>query len=205
LPETAFVFCCLNQSYKIEPGLFALWMRLLSAVSESALWLLEENRWVKANLQKEAVRHGIAPQRLLFAPVRPLAEHLARYALADLALDTFPYTSHTTGSDALWAGCPLVTIMGETFPSRVAASLLRNAGLEELIVRSFAEYEALALELPRDRPRLEALRRKLRETRDTLPLFDSPRLVRALEAAYRHMWKLFAEGKPAEAFDVREP
>jgi predicted O-linked N-acetylglucosamine transferase (SPINDLY family) len=204
LPETGVVFCCFNQSYKIEPSLFAIWMRLLRGVPDSVLWLLEENRWSPDNLRKEAVRHGVSVERLVFAPVRPLAEHLARYALADLVVDTFPYTSHTTGSDALWASCPTVTIMGETFASRVAASLLRNVGLEQLIARSFAEYEALALALAHDRPRLEALRRHLREHRETLPLFDSPRFVRGLEAAYAQMWERFAEGETPQAFDVRE-
>ena len=204
LPDTGLVFCCFNQSYKIEPSLFAIWMRLLSGVPDSVLWLLEENRWSPDSLRKQAVRHGVSAGRLVFAPVRPLAEHLARYALADLVLDTFPYTSHTTGSDALWAGCPMVTIIGETFASRVAASLLRNVGLEPLIAHSFAEYEALALALAHDRPRLAALRRQLRAEPDKLPLFDSPRFTRGLEAAYRRMWKQFSEGKAPEAFDVRE-
>jgi predicted O-linked N-acetylglucosamine transferase (SPINDLY family) len=204
LAETDLVFCNFNQSYKIEPSLFALWMRLLSRVPDSVLWLLEENRWAKANLRKEAARHGVSPERLVFAPIRPLTEHLARYALADLVLDTFPYTSHTTGSDALWAGCPMLTTMGETFATRVAASLLLNVGLGQLIARSFAEYETLALDLARDRPRLEALRRQLREQRDTAPLFDSPRFTRGLETAYRRMWERFAEGLAPEAFDVRE-
>jgi predicted O-linked N-acetylglucosamine transferase (SPINDLY family) len=204
LPETGFVFCNFNQSYKIEPSLYAIWMRLLIRVPDSVLWLLEENRWSPDNLRKEAARHGVSPERLVFAPIRPLAEHLGRYTLADLVLDTFPYTSHTSGSDALWAGCPVLTIIGETFASRVAASLLRNVGLEQLIASSFAEYEALALDLARDRPRLETLRRHLREHRDTLPLFDSPRFTHGLEAAYRRMWTQFAEGKAPQAFDVRE-
>jgi protein O-GlcNAc transferase len=119
-------------------------------------------------------------------------------------LDTFPYTSHTTGSDALWAGCPMLTMIGETFASRVAASLLLNVGLGQLIASSFAEYEALALDLARDRPRLEALRRHLRAQRDTAPLFDSPRFTRGLEVAYRRMWVQFAEGNAPQAFTVRE-
>jgi len=204
LPENGFVFCNFNQSYKIEPGLFAVWMRLLTRAPNSVLWLLEENRWSPDNLRKEAARRGVARERLVFAPIRPLAEHLGRYALADLVLDTFPYTSHTTGSDALWAGCPVLTIMGETFASRVAASLLRNAGLEQLIASSFAEYEALALGLAHDRPRLEGVRRHLRENRDTLPLFDSPRFTRGLETSYRRMWTRFTEGKAPQSFDVCE-
>ncbi|MDQ2961694.1 MAG: tetratricopeptide repeat protein [Pseudomonadota bacterium] len=204
LSETDFVFCSFNQSYKIEPGLFTIWMRLLNRVPDSVLWLLEENRWARDNLRKEAIRHGVSPERLVFAPVRPLVEHLARYALADLVLDTFPYTSHTTGSDALWAGCPMVTLMGETFASRVAASLLLNVGLGQLIASSFADYEALALDLVHDRPRLEALRRDLLAQRGTAPLFDSPRFTRGLEVAYRRMWAQFAEGKAPQAFDVQE-
>ena len=204
LSETDFVFCCFNQSYKIEPSVFAIWMRLLRVVPNSVLWLLEENRWSPDNLRKEAVRHGVSPERLVFAPVRPLAEHLARYGLADLVLDTFPYTSHTTGSDALWAGCPMLTMSGETFASRVPASLLRNVGLGPVIAHSLPEYEALALDLARDRPRLEALRRHLRAQRDTAPLFDSPRFTRALETAYRRMWVQFAEGNAPRAFTVPE-
>jgi predicted O-linked N-acetylglucosamine transferase (SPINDLY family) len=205
LPETAFVFCCFNQGYKIERRIFASWMRLLTAVPDSVLWLLEENRWARENLRNEAIASGVSADRLVFAHVRPLAEHLGRYAVADLVLDTFPYTSHTTGSDALWAGCPLITMLGETFASRVAASLLRNVGLEELVATSFLQYEALALELARDRPRLAALRRRLRDGRDAAPLFDSPRFTRNLEAAYDRMWAQLAEGKAPRAFDVREP
>jgi predicted O-linked N-acetylglucosamine transferase (SPINDLY family) len=204
LSETDFVFCCFNQGYKIEPGLFAIWMRVLSGVPNSVLWLLDDVPRAKDNLRKEAVRHGVSPERLVFAPVRPLAEHLARYALGDLVLDTFPYTSHTTGSDALWAGCPMLTMMGETFASRVAGSLLLNVGLEQLIAHSFAEYEVLALDLACDRPRLEALRRNLRAQRDMAPLFDSPRFTRSLEVAYQRMWVQFAEGNAPQAFNVRE-
>lgn len=205
LPESAFVFCCFNQSYKFEPKLFAVWMRLLQGVPASVLWLLEENRWAKENLVKHAEHHGVARERIVFAPIRPLAEHLSRYELADLVLDTFPYTSHTTGSDALWAGCPMITVTGETFASRVATSLLANVDLEPLIARSFADYERLALELAHDPARRDALRRHLRERRDTLPLFDSPRFTRGLEAAYGRMWQRLVEGKPPEAFAVSDP
>jgi predicted O-linked N-acetylglucosamine transferase (SPINDLY family) len=202
LPEGGLVFCCFNQSYKIGPELFARWMRILERAPGSVLWLLDDNRQATDNLRGAAARHGVAPERLVFAPIRPLAEHLARYATADLVLDTFPYTSHTTGSDALWAGCPLITILGQTFASRVAASLAASAGLEALVVRSFDEYEALALRLARDRDELEALRRRLRDRRDALPLFDSPRFTRELEVAYARMWARFVAGKAPQAFDV---
>jgi predicted O-linked N-acetylglucosamine transferase (SPINDLY family) len=139
LPAEAFVFCCFNQSYKILPDVFAAWLRILNAIPGSCLWLLETNAWAVRNLRNVAAAQGIAGDRLVFAPVRPLDQHLARYCVADLALDTFPYTSHTTGSDALWAGCPLVTCAGETFASRVAGSLLRAAGVPELATRSLNE------------------------------------------------------------------
>jgi protein O-GlcNAc transferase len=203
LPETGFVFCCFNQSYKIVPEVFAAWMRLLVAVPGSVLWLLEENEGSRANLRKSAVNHGVSEQRLVFAPVVPLAQHLGRYAVADLVLDTFPYTSHTTGSDALWGGCPMVTITGETFPARVAASLLVNVGLSELVVTSLEDYEKLALELAHDPLRRGALRRRLSK-QDKLPLFDAPRFVRGLEAAYRQMWARFESGKTPQGFAVRE-
>src|SRR5262249_34483429 len=132
LPPDGFVFCCFNNSFKVTPEMFDVWMRLLNAVPESVLWLLQANRFVLENLQREARSRGVSPARIVFEPRRPLAEHLARYRLADLFLDTFPYTAHTTGSDALWAGCPLLTMTGQTFASRVAGSLLRAVGLSEL-------------------------------------------------------------------------
>ena len=191
LPSGGFVFCCFNQAYKILPEVFALWMRLLHAVPGSVLWLLEANRWEADNLRRTAAASGIAPERLVFAPRRPLPDHLARYRLADLALDTFPYTSHTTASDALWMGCPLVTCAGETFASRVAGSILINAGLRELVMASLAEYERLAIDLATAPEKLQNIRRRLREGRATCPLFDTPRFTRNLEAAYEKMFDDF--------------
>ena len=190
LPSEGFVFCCFNAPHKILPDVFAGWLRLLSAVPGSVLWLIEANRWSVENLRREAEMHGIAAERLVFAQAKPLAEHLRRYRLADLALDTYPYTSHTTGSDALWAGCPLLTRVGETFASRVAGSLLRNVGLPELVTESSESYEQLALELVRDRPRLEELRRRLEVNRDTCALFDTPRFVHDLERGYADIWSV---------------
>ena len=129
LPEKGFVFCSFNNSYKITPEMFDVWMRLLKAVPGSVLWLLEGNRFAPANLRREAEARGVAAERLVFAPRMPLPEHLARHRLADLFLDTFPVNAHTTASDALWAGCPVLTLAGETFVSRVAGSLLRAVGL----------------------------------------------------------------------------
>ena len=147
LAEGATVFCCFNQTYKILPDVFASWMRILRAVPGSVLWLLETNRWAVENLRCSALEQGVAAERIIFAPYQPVADHLARYRLADLALDTFPYTSHTTAADALWAGCPLVTRMGSTFASRVAGSALINAGMRELVADSAEACERLAIEL----------------------------------------------------------
>ena len=188
LPAQGLVFCCFNLAYKILPDVFGRWMRILTAVPGSVLWLLEANPWAAENLRRAAVAAGIAAERLVFAPRLPLAEHLARYRLADLALDTFPYTSHTTASDALWAGCPLVTCSGETFASRVAGSLLINAGLRELVTESLDQYERLVLDLAASPAKLGELRRRLQEARDSCPLFDTPRFVQNLERAYEQMF-----------------
>jgi protein O-GlcNAc transferase len=188
LPAQGFVFCCFNQSYKILPDVFAAWMRILQAVPGSVLWLLETNAWAVANLRQAAQAQGIAPERLVFAPIRPLADHLARYGAADLALDTHPYTSHTTGSDALWSGCPLITCAGETFASRVAGSLLHTAGLPELVTESLPAFEHLAIDLAKTPARLAQYRARLAAGRDACRLFDSPRFVRNLEQAYEDLW-----------------
>lgn len=195
LPAQGLVFCCFNLAYKILPDVFGRWMRIMQAVPDSVLWLLEANQWAVGNLRRAAAAKGVAPERLVFAPRQPLAEHLARYRLADLALDTFPYTSHTTASDALWAGCPLVTCSGETFASRVAGSILINAGMRELVTASLEEYEHLVLDLAASPARLRDLRRKLEENRDTCPLFDTPRFARNLERAYEEMFDAYAKLK----------
>ncbi len=187
LPEKAFVFCCFNGTFKITPDLFAIWMRLLHAVAGSVLWLFESNVHAVGNLRQAAATHGIAPHRLVFAPRLPLAEHLARHRQADLFLDTFYCNAHTTACDALWAGLPVLTCLGETFAARVAASLLAAIGLPELVTRHPADYEALALALAREPGRLAALRRKLEANKLTQPLFDTPRFTRNIETAYQQM------------------
>ena len=194
LPAEGMVFCCFNQAAKILPDVFASWMRILKTVPDSVLWLLEANRFAVENLRRSASGHGVAPERLVFAPRLPMADHLARYRLADLALDTYPYTSHTTASDALWAGCPLATCAGETFASRVAGSILTAAGLPELVTVSLADCERLVLELAVTPGKLRGLRRKLEANRDSCALFDTPRFVRNLEHAYEEMSKTFAAG-----------
>lgn len=202
LPETGFVFCCFNANYKINPPVFEVWMRLLQQVEGSVLWLFQSHEDVARNLRAEAERRGVAADRLVFAPRVPSAQHLARHRLADLFLDTLPYNAHTTASDALWAGLPLVTCRGQTFASRVAASLLRAVGLPELITDSLTDYEALALALVRDPARLAALRARLAANRDAQPLFDTDLSRRHVEAAYTTIWTRQREGLPPQAFDV---
>jgi protein O-GlcNAc transferase len=181
LPEDAFVFCCFNASYKILPQVFEAWMRLLRAVPASVLWLLQTNAPATGNLHREAKRWGVAPERLIFAPRIPLAEHLARHAAADLFLDTTPCNAHTTANDALFVGLPIVTCAGETFASRVSGSQLNAIGLSELVTYDLESYEALALKLARDPDTLRSVRARLRANGESCPLFDTGRYTRELE------------------------
>jgi predicted O-linked N-acetylglucosamine transferase (SPINDLY family) len=178
LPETAFVFCCFNNIYKITPAIFDPWMRLLKAIPDSVLWLSQPNSTAEANLGKEAEVRGVSRERIIFAPRLPeISDHLSRQRQADLFLDTLPYNAHTTASDALWAGLPVVTCLGETFAGRVAASLLKAVGLPELITTSLEDYEALALKLAREPLLLASIKAKLARNRDTCPLFDTARFT----------------------------
>jgi len=198
LPATGFVFCCFNQSFKILPRVFDAWMRLLRAIDGSVLWLLESNAAAARNLRREAAARGVAPERLVFAPRTPLAAHLARHRHADLFVDTTPYNAHTTASDALWAGVPVVTCAGTTFASRVAASLLRATGLPELVAADLAGYESLALALARDPARLAAVRERLAATRAVEPLFDTAHFARDLERLYTAMVARQRAGLPPD-------
>lgn len=195
LPAQGFVFCSFNLAAKLNPEVFEIWCRLLLAVPGSVLWLLQPTAEAAANLKREASARGVVPERLVFAPKRALTEHLGRLQLADLALDTFPYGSHTTGSDALWAGVPLVTRIGDTFASRVAASLLHAAWLPELVTDSWDDYFDLALGLAQEPERLAAIRARLDRQRLSAPLFDTVRFARDLEALYRRIWQNHREGK----------
>ncbi len=195
LPETGFVFCCFNNVFKLTPDLFALWMGLLDRVRGSVLWLRVDSAVARENLRGHARRHGIAAERLVFAPRLGSAEHLARHRLADLFLDTFYYNAHATANDALWAGLPVLTCLGNTYASRVGASLLGALDLSELIAKTHAEYEALALKLALEPALLASIRRKLAENRTTRPLFDTGLYVRHLETAYEAMWRRQQEGK----------
>ncbi len=204
LPETGFVFCGFNNTYKITPDLFDVWMRLLRQVEGSVLWLSTLNLRAPNNLRREAQARGVAAERLVFAPYVKLNEdHLARLGLADLFLDTLYYNAHTSAADALWAGVPVLTCPGATFASRVAGSLLTAVGLPELITGSLAEYEALALQLARDPQRLAVLRQKLARNRTTYPLFDTDRFTRHMEAAYTTMWERAERGERPQSFAVR--
>jgi len=188
LPDGAVVFACFNNTYKILPATFAAWMRLLAGVDGSVLWLLQDNDAATANLRAAAAAQGIAPGRLHFAPRIRLDRHLARHACADLFLDTLPYNAHTTASDALWAGLPVLSCRGGTFPGRVGASLLHALGLaDELLADDVADYESRALALARDPARLAVVRARLAQARATAPLFDTPAYARALEAAYESL------------------
>lgn len=194
LPEEGFVFCSFNHAPKITPTIFAVWMRILKAVPKSVLWLLQPEPPAQENLTRAAAAHGVDPARVIFAPRLALPYHLARFRTADLFLDTFPYNAHTTASDSLWVGCPILTCMGDTFPSRVAASLLTNTGVPELITRSLAEYEQRAIELAETPDTLREYRRRLEAGRDTCPAFDTPRFARNVEQAYERMWMTFNAG-----------
>jgi len=205
LPEGVFVFCCFNHAYKITPEVFDLWMRLLRKVSDSRLWLLEDDPAASANLRAAARSRGIDPARLVFAPRMPHEQHLARQRLADLSLDTLPCNAHTTASDALWAGLPALTCIGSTFAGRVAASLLTAIGLPELVTRSLQEYEDLALALASDRRRLAGYRERLVRNRLEKPLFDTDRFRRGLEAAYETMWEMHCRGEAPRSFSVDAP
>jgi predicted O-linked N-acetylglucosamine transferase (SPINDLY family) len=203
LPTSGFVFCCFNNTYKITAAVFDVWARLLRQVEGSVLWLLTDDAAAQENLGKEAKARAVDPARLVFASRTGLPQHLARHRLADLFLDTLPYNAHTTASDALWAGLPVLTCRGRTFAGRVAASLNHAAGLDGLVTASLAEYEALALQLAGDRPLLHSYRDTLANNRLSCPLFDTARFARSIEAAYLQMWQRWQRGEAPQPFAVR--
>ncbi len=187
LPENGFVFCCFNQTIKITPKIFGIWCELLDAIPDSVLWLMTDNVGTQNNLRREAAKRGIDPCRLIDAPRIPFDDHIARIQCADLFLDTVPYNAHTTCSDALWMGLPVLTCSGETFASRVGGSLLTAMGVPELITYNLSDYKALALELATNKEKLHGLRSKVIANRNTSPHFDSTRFTRDLEALYSSM------------------
>jgi len=202
LPDNGFVFCCFNNNYKISPSEFGIWMRLLSKVEGSVLWLLKSNNWAEQNLRKEAQARGIDPNRLVFAEKISQAEHLARQTLADLFLDTFNYNAHTTASDALWAGLPVVTKMGQGFAARVAGSLLTAVGLVELITETEQDYEALILDLATNPTKLVKVKEKLAANRLTQPLFNSELYTKHLEKGYKLAYQNYFEGNPPQTISL---
>jgi protein O-GlcNAc transferase len=203
LPDKSFVFCCFNNSYKITPDVFQSWMRILRRVDGSVLWLYEANPYIASNLRKEAEASGVSATRILFAKPVPMSEHLARYRLADLFIDTLPYNAHTTASDALWTGLPLLTQIGETFAGRVAASLLNAMGLPELITLTQQEYEELAIELAASPAKLSDTKNKLLRNRLTKPLFDTQTFARHIETAYIAMVDRNKAGQSPDHIYVR--
>lgn len=202
LRDEGFVFCCFNNNHKILPDMLDVWCRLLREVDSSVLWLIEGNAAVSHNLRREAEQRGVAGERLIFAPRMGLQDHLARHRLADLFLDTLPHNAHTTTSDALWAGLPVLTCRGTTFAGRVADSLLQATGLPDLVTQSLDDYEALALSLARDPVLLASFRERLARARDICPLFDIDRFRRHIEAAYTTMWQRHRRGQPPASFAV---
>jgi len=207
LPQQSFVFACFNNTYKITPEMFAVWMRLLTRVPASVLWLYcksddREGQISAENFRREASVRGIAADRLVFAPLAPFDEHIQRLQCADLFLDTFPYNAGATASDALWAGLPLLTCAGRSYVARMAGSLLNAAGLPELVASSLEEYEAIAFRLATDTTAYATVRSKLDSSRLLAPLFDTARFAKNLEAAYEAMWHLHVEGRPPEPIDL---
>jgi protein O-GlcNAc transferase len=204
LPESCFVFCSFNNPYKIDPLMFYIWMGILQKVPDSVLWLLSGNKIVETNLRQEAEARGIQSERLIFANSLPKDEHLTRLRFADLALDTRIVNGHTTTSDALWAGVPVITLQGDHFASRVSSSVLSAIGLTELISHSLEEYETLAVQLALNPADLRAIRQNLAKNRLSAPLFDTPRFVRNLESAYKEMWEIFLKGEAPRQIEVVE-
>ncbi|HEY8193579.1 MAG TPA: tetratricopeptide repeat protein [Hyphomicrobium sp.] len=204
LPDDAFVFCSFNSSYKLNATMFDVWMPLLKSVPGSVLWLLVPASACHENLRREAAKRGVDPDRLVFASRRPIAEHLARHRLADLFLDALPCNAHTTTSDALWTGLPVLTAVGETFSGRVAASLLTGMGMPELITRSLEEYAQVALTLAQDKDKLAQIRAKLVRQRETAPLFDTARYTRNLERSFEMMLDVAKSGEAPRSFAVAE-
>jgi predicted O-linked N-acetylglucosamine transferase (SPINDLY family) len=202
LPDDGFVFCCFNNTFKLNPPIFDVWMRLLREVQGSVLWLLEANEAARRNLALEAEKRGVPRTRLVFARRASLDTHLARHRAADLFLDTLPYNAHTTASDCLWAGLPLLTCAGNSFASRVAGSLLHAAGIPELVTRSVSEYEARARELAKSPHALQGLRDRLLRDGHRSPLFDIERFGRHIERAYETMWEIRQRGDGPTTFDV---
>jgi predicted O-linked N-acetylglucosamine transferase (SPINDLY family) len=203
LPQNAFVYCCFNNNYKITPQIFKIWMNILSNTSNTVLWLLKDNDLAAKNLLAHAEQHGVAKDRIFFADRRVPEEHLARHQHADLFLDTFPYNAHTTASDALWSGLPILTYVGNTFPGRVTSSLLSGLGVRELIVDSQEEYRDMAISFANNPLDLRSIRKKIESKKFTCTLFDTGQFTKKLESAFRLMHSRCVANLPPEHFKVQ--
>ena len=202
LPEDRFVFCSFNNSYKITPKEFDIWMNILNQVEGSVLWLLKSNEWAEENLKKEAEKRGVDINRLVYANKLPHKEHLARLQLADLFIDTFNVNAHTTASDALWAGLPVVTKKGKGFAARVAASLLNAIDLPELITDNNKDYQLLILDLAKNPNKLKRIKEKLNKHRLIKPLFNTKQYTKNLEDGYKRAYQLYADKKKKETIFI---
>jgi protein O-GlcNAc transferase len=204
LPEEGFVLCCFNNNFKISSQEFDIWVRILMQVKGSVLWLRSSNTWAEENLLKQFKRHGVDPSRLIFAGRAPMDEHLGRQKLADLFIDTFNYNAHTTASEALWAGLPVITKAGKGFSARAAASLLTAIGLPELITATAEDYEELILYVARNPEYLAQIRKKLSNQRLSTPLFNSELYTRHLENGYEQAYQRYYDGQQPKAISVTE-
>ena len=203
LPKEGFVFCCFNQSSKLNPEIFDIWMNLLKSINNSVLWILPQNETATKNLQKEAALRNVNPKRIIFAQRMKMPDHLARHKAADLFIDTFPYTAHTTASDALWAGLPVLTRIGESFASRVAASLLNAIELSELVTYTKKEYENKAIELANNPNTLKEIKNKLNKNRHTKPLFNTKLFTNNLEMAYLKIYEKYVDNKKPDNIEIK--
>jgi predicted O-linked N-acetylglucosamine transferase (SPINDLY family) len=203
LSRNTFVFCCFNNDYKFNPQVLDCWSRILSKVTNSVLWIPENNKQFEFNITTELDKRGVEKSRVIFSKrMESMADHLARFSLADLFLDTYPYNAHTTAVDSLKVGVPVLTLMGQSFASRVAASLLNAIGLPELITNTQEEYEALAIELALNPNKLADIKLKLANNRLTTPLFDTPLFTKNLEAAYIKMYEQYQAGLKPENITI---
>jgi predicted O-linked N-acetylglucosamine transferase (SPINDLY family) len=204
LPENSFIFCCFNNAYKILPEVFNIWMEILKNVENSVIWLLEdsENSIVSKNLKKEARARGVSDHRLIFSQKVTIDEHLARLKLADLFLDTFPYNAHTTCTDALWAGVPVLTYSGKSFASRVAASLLNTLGLEELVTDSLDKYKTIAIKLSKNKNELFLIREKLLNSKIISPLFNTSLFAKNLEKSYKIIYSRYLKNLELQNIEI---
>ena len=203
LPANSFVYCCFNNTYKITPLMFDVWMSILLRVPESVLFLYAENKWATRNLKKEAERRGVNNSRLIFADHIDRDEYLARYKVADLFLDTYPYNAGTTASDSLWSGLPVLTCSGESFASRMASSILTSLELPELITSSLQQYEAIAVDLASNKSKLDEIRCKLNVYKNKSILFDAVKMTKKIEEAYLTVYERNVSGLPLDHVYVK--